>query len=180
MTQTISIVRGNTTVTGDNSTRVVLFTNSATGFATRVIPNYFTIGSNNSIIGSSSGYLELINQAQATTFGIIAYHFSSPASSGEISLFPQNSTTQTTIANINNNTTNSRQFYSGQFISNGAIPEAFGATTSGSRGSFMPSNFYIGPSDQLRVYGSARAMQGKSNTPQTITVRYSFTLITES
>jgi hypothetical protein len=95
-------------------------------------------------------------------------------------MFPQASSSLSTLVSPTSTSGNSRQIYQGMYVVGAAIPEAYGLSSNGTRGSYMPNNFYIGPNDQVRVYGSTRAIQGKSAVPQTISIRYSFTLITES
>jgi hypothetical protein len=192
MPQTISLVRGTTSVTGNSTSNVTLFTNSGTGIATRVIVNQLTfyIGAS----ASGSGYL------------INLYHQSS---GGYNSIVGQ-------IANGGSGTIpRTEQWLIGGFpsskvigsTSQGNMPDSFvmGSTDTGGGGAqdvlywpasttrmqigsnsstgqykHCPQTFWIGPSDVLRIKAGWNQAGGKGGTPATVNIGYSFTLITET
>lgn len=176
MAQTISIVRGSTTIT--NNSTGTLFTNGSSGNGTRVIVvQLFYSGTNNASGNRQTGGILLINGSGVgeTPIGITGsggYRVSSigPALSASIPQGPVFSST----GNI------------------GAVLTGLpGMTTSGiayspvtgsnEPSSMVPQTFWIGPSDAVRTKPIGfREVSGKSTTDASVTVRYSFILITES
>jgi hypothetical protein len=172
MAQTISIQRGSTTVT--NASTVTLFTNGSSGNGTRVIINQLAYSGTNSASGNRTSGGSLINNGSGvgqTPIGMVGTG-NSPANF--VSPFLS---TDVPIATV--------------FTTGGSLVSSFTGAPSlsltGSNGvangtlSMMPQTFWIGPSDviQTRPFGFLTAV-GKGATNSTVTVYYSFTLITES
>jgi hypothetical protein len=174
MAQTISIQRGSTTVT--NGSTVTLFTNGSSGLGTRIIINQLAYSGTNTASGNrSSGGSLIINGSGvgATPIGMVGTG-NSPATY----VAPFLSSNVSTAITFNT---------SGSFSTGVTGVTAMGITGSGTVGistgvqSMMPQTFWIGPSDviQTRPFGFLTS-SGKGGTNSTVTIYYSFTLITES
>lgn len=176
MPQTISLVRGTATVTGNGTNSVTLFTNSASGIATRVIPNQLAVCGASTALSYVSGTLSISGSASETVIGVTALN----STIGTDCLFFIPS--QGSGANVSSSV-------SGVFSVNGYFPvTSFGSrrtnsssVSSGLDSNILPNSFWIGPSDSLIMRAFFYTNVGKGgNVPSTVTVRYSFTLITES
>jgi hypothetical protein len=173
MAQTISLVRGTATIATANGTNVVtLFTNSASGIATRVIVNQLTVTSSSLSTTATGTSLSLFNSGSGTAESIIggAYSYQSQ---NRLTVTPSQSlsgfggaSASGTLA-VGGTLAGGRDFFQQP-------------TTSGNNYNICPTNFWIGPSDIIRAKSQWYATSGKSNVPQSVTIAYSFTLITES
>jgi hypothetical protein len=177
MAQTVSIQRGSTTITSGSV--ATLFTNGSGGLGTRVIINQIAVTGTNGASGTRSPGLSIIINGSGvgqTAVGLVRAYQSNqgtvapmfPAQFG-MSVNSQNSVLATGMPVFTSNTPDS--MYYPQGISGGV------AITTGC----MPQTFWIGPSDgvQCLPFGFATP-SGKSQVPSSVTIRYSFTLITES
>lgn len=167
MPQTVAIQRGTTVVS--NETFVTLFTQSG-GNATRVITNmlvwYFNTDSPNT-------YVSLYQTSAGGGASVLGYYYATNDRGGQASPDPNfnaNTNGTSSILPVRGAFNTGTQNYMGLILPtslNGLGTPAY------SRSTFVPQNFWIGPSDSVRfaVYG-----QGVS----TINVAWSFTTITES
>lgn len=192
MAQTIALQRGTTTVTTNGSTQATLFTQSSSGIATRVIPNAIGVYFSNPQPQASSipiicgiyctisggqtlliGYLHLGNSAYARSFQFpISAMPNTGASNG---VWNSNNTI---VSSVTPTITNNGTLGIGDLsLENVSINYPLGNNP---RIAILPSSFYIGPSDiiKIRVYGLAQS--GKSQIPTTANITYSFTTITET
>jgi len=187
MAQTIALQRGTATVSGDGSTFVTLFT-QAGGTATRVIVNQLTMSFSAQLSTSSNACLYLTSSGgQSSVLGIMSrgdtgsqYATQFPAGSSNdnawfggtagttgncLSLSPMIQQTGTSGDMSAGNCSSVNLSYSGPSVSRFAV---------------LPQNFYIGPSDVLKMKVRAQTISGKSTVNQTATLSWSFTTITES
>jgi hypothetical protein len=179
MAQTISVVRGTVNFVGNGSTYGTLFTNASTGIATRVITNYYSANMGNSSSNFHYSNLEVYTPS-TSGFALIGFHSltnASTSTTGTVNFLPQNTITNQVT---NQATGSAKNVYTGIYLQNGTIPEGYVPSSSNQRGSYMPSNFWIGPSDVVRAKGISYYVSGKSQLTGNITINYSFTLITES
>jgi hypothetical protein len=199
MPQTISIQRGSVTYTAAGNTtanQTTLFTNTSSGFGTRVIINYLVV-QNASVQGSGFQY------TSATASGSLAAV--SPGTSGTIigGMFASSSiqamampimdagqaigaggtisAVTAPLRFINANVANAGQAGFQQVNPDG-IQLRFSDTGSGG---YCPRNFWIGPSDVIRWYPKTSAYnppvgKGFGTVIYTQTLIYSFTCITET
>ena len=172
MAQTISIVRGSTTVT--NASTVTLFTNGSSGNGTRVIINQLAYSGTNTASGNRSSGGTLINNGSGvgqTPIGMVGTG-NSPANF--VSPFLSTNVSTATVFGTSGTLASSYT---------GAPSIALTGTNGLGNGimSMMPQTFWIGPSDviQTRPFGFLTSV-GKGSTNSTVTIYYSFTLITES
>jgi len=197
MAQTISIQRGSVSYTarGNNSTSNIttLFTNTSSGYGTRVIINYLTV-QNPYVTGS--GY----DQGGARCGGLLGVV--SSGTTGAIIGGMVNGTTATNvfqmpigdsgIAATGGGTTlfaapraRASQATNNQVGYTGTFPNNINFTVSDStNGGYCPRNFWIGPSDVIKWWpfdSSYTIPSGKSSIVNyyTQTLYYSFTCITE-
>jgi hypothetical protein len=183
MAQTIALQRGTTTVTGNGTTEVTLFTQSG-GTATRVILNQ--LGASISEVPSNA-YMTLIHQVSGGhTFvlGILKY----PASGARSFQFPSGASSDQAFSgnSVLSSTSASKLISSMPVIysdgtsgvanvSPNSIGIEWATSANDTRMAMLCSNFYMGPSDSLRIRCRA---DGAGTT--TATISYSFTTITES
>jgi len=191
MAQTISLVRGTTSVTGNGTSNVTLFTNSGTGIATRVIVNQLTFYIGGS--ASGSGYLiNLYHQSSGgynSIVGQIANGGSGTIPRTEqwlIGGFPStrvigNSSQGTAVDSFCMGST-SGAAGSTDVLSFDASTTRMSIGSNSSNGQYKhcPQTFWIGPSDVLRIKAGWNQAGGKGGTPATVNIGYSFTLITET
>lgn len=185
MPQTIALQRGTTTVTANSTSAVTLFTQSG-GLATRVIVNQLAVS-----------FSDLVDETQ-TTVGV--YHESSGGQTSLIGLFRRTDATsiralQFPVGAFTNNNWGGTPFPSSSEYSN-QLPIIFQGSTAGDmfssnpnsiqavysnpthlRFAVLPSNFYIGPNDSIRI--KIRGFNTSSGAT-TATISYSFTTITET
>lgn len=172
MPQTISIQRGSTTITSGSIG--TLFTNGSGGLGTRVIINQLAFTGTNSAPGNrSSGGVLIINGSGVgqTPIGVVSTG-SNPSSFVSPFLSPNSNTAVAfgTSGTVQNS-------YIGP-----SIMTLFGANgISNGMATMLMQTFWIGPSDavQTRPFNFL-TQSGKSSFDSAVTVRYSFTLITES
>lgn len=173
MAQTISLVRGTATIATANGSNVVtLFTNSASGIATRVIVNQLTVTSSLSSTNNTGTGLAIFNNGSGTAESMIGGVYT-PSTVSRLSVTPSQSLGSTLSSS------NSANFYIGGTLVAG---RDFFQIPIGNQNNYniCPTNFWIGPSDAIRAKCQWYSVSGKSNTPQSVTIAYSFTLITES
>lgn len=174
MPQTISIQRGSTTVT--SSAVGTLFTNSSVGLGTRVIINQlFFLGTNNAAGNRTSGGTLIINGSGVgqSPIGTVGSGTTPSAALGPF-----------LSANIpfGVNGQNGVSYNGSPALTLGQAQPGIAASTGATNvNSVMPQTFWIGPSDAIQVspYGFI-TQSGKSTSLSVVTIRYSFTLITES
>lgn len=183
MAQTIALQRGTTTVTGNGTTEVTLFTQSG-GTATRVILNQ--LGASISEVPTNA-FMTLIHQVSGGhdfVLGILKFgssgarSFQFPSGASPNQAFSGSSALTSTSASklisimpvINSDGTSgvANVSPSGVFVD-------WATSAADTRMAILCSNFYMGPSDSLRIRCRA---DGVSTT--TATISYSFTTITES
>jgi len=169
MAQTITIQRGTTTVS--NGSNTLLFTQSS-GTATRVIMNMVSFYSS----GQTSSPTLTVYMASSTGGGSIIGYWKTnnnvwqgqltPANNGYGPLqYGGNSGSLPISGQINAN--GGPQYLTNELTAN------VNFVSSSSNFSYMPSNFYLGPSDSIRL-------GWYDNNGNSLTVAYSFTTITES
>jgi len=173
MPQTISLVRGTATISSANGTNsVTLFTNSASGIATRVIVNQLTVTSNQSSITSYGTSLSFFNSGSGTAESIIGGVYSHQAQQ-RLTVTPSQSLSGFGSAN------NSGSISVGGTLAGGR--DFFQQPTpAGTNYNICPINFWIGPSDVILAKVQWYSGSGKSINPASVTIAYSFTLIRES
>ena len=177
MAQTVSIQRGSTTITSGSA--ATLFTNSASGLGTRIIINQILVTATNNSAGTRSPGLTIIINGSGVG--------QTPV--GQVRAYQTNSTVVAPMFpaqyGMTVNTGNG-VLYTGMPIFTSATPSTayypqgvtggVSVTTGG-----MPQTFWIGPSDAVQCLPfDFTSGSGKSAAPSTVTIRYSFTLITES
>lgn len=166
MAQTISVVKGTTTCADSSS--VTLYTNSG-GIASRVIPNMISWYANSNGI-AGSGNLNFFSSAGGSC--VIGY-YKGPYGSGQGQFMPANNG----VGPLQYGGNSSYVSVNGAIAAGGAVGTYIGAwpanyaQPSGSAMSYLPSNFWMSPSDYLTFSWQA----GTS-----VTIAYSFTIITES
>lgn len=178
MPQTISIQRGSTTIT--NGQIGTLFTNGSGGFGTRVIVNQLAFTGNNNGSGNArnTGGTLIINGSGVgrTPIGVAA-----SGGSTQTFLSPFFGTGMSPFVN----TVNSSIFGGAPMLQLNA-PAQYPTSVPGSASavaSCMVQTFWIGPSDVVQAgpFGFTTFVGGKTgNVNSSVTVLYSFTLITES
>ena len=177
MAQTIAIQRGTQTLV--SNTRTTLFTQSG-GTATRVIFNQITFASANSvdmyypavclIHASSSGPTNVIGLMKAASGSIYSLNFMPNGNATAPNQFGYSGT-----GNAYNGAVMLQQS-TGNIYMGGANPTyvTYTAATSGSNYcSYMPSNYWSGPSDSIKI----KWYDGNGND---CSVGWSMTTITES
>jgi len=191
MPQTIALQRGTTTVTTDGSTQATLFTQSG-GIATRVIPNAIGVYFNNP--QPNTGFGNLLCGIYCTISGgqtlLVGYMNLGSSQYNRSFQFPigamPNAGASNGVWNTNNTIvspttptiTNNATFGIGDLsLTSLSINYPLGNNP---RIAILPSSFYIGPSDIIRIRVFGLAPSGKSSTPTTAGVTYSFTTITET
>jgi hypothetical protein len=187
MAQTVALQRGTTTVNGNNGT-VTLFTQSG-GNATRVIVNQLGFyASTASRYGLNIGVYLASSGGQTTFLGRL---YEGPQSS---SRFQSQFVLTGGVVNLNgaNIGTSNNMFptlpslagYSGTNTDMGGISLGDAALNYSSSSNqyygFLPTNFFMGPSDSIKVKAYWYTTSGKSTIFGTVNVGYSFTTVTES
>jgi hypothetical protein len=190
MPQTIALQRGTTTLTGDGTTSVTLFTQSG-GIATRVIVNQLSF------------FFSSALDANADMRGIV-YHQSSGGQGSVLGILKNTQGTtslkavQFPVGSFTNNpwtglspTATALPFMGVPYIGStnatedmltsptGSVNNTY-SSTSNERGSAITQNFYIGPGDSIRIKFNARTNVNDVSTPTTVNIGYSFTTITET
>ena len=185
MPQTIALQRGTTTVTGNGTDSVTLFTQSG-GTATRVILNqlgaYFSADFNqttsvavfHNVSGGQSFLLGLLRDSDrrrscqfapgAATNNAFAGNVGQTAAG----TFEQRSM----MPSIGSGGTSGV----GSAAANAVVIEYYGTTTANAKFAIFPSNFYMGPGDSISV----KVLASTDDTARTANISYSFTTITES
>lgn len=176
MAQTISIQRGTTTIT--NNSVGTLFTNGSGGFGTRVIINQLAFSGTNNASGNRDTGGVLINNGSGvgqTPIGVVGsggqrLGFAAPFLSSTVASSPTFNTGGDMRGNL-----------VGVPAMNLSGSVGISTSTNFPFSSIMPQTFWIGPSDviQVRPIGFIET-SGKSTANASVTVYYSFTLITES
>ena len=181
MAQTISIQRGQTTLTGNGTSSVTLFTNGSSGASTRVIINQLSFSiAQSSSFGNTSATMYLTTSGGGTS--PIGSLYTSTALGPQITpILTQNP--NTSVAMTTSNAISA--VGGGMFASSLGAPNIISSINSGKDGTYtyigvFPTNFWIGPSDAIKVCTLYRYSSGKGGAFATVTVHYSFTLITES
>ena len=177
MAQTISLQRGTATVTGDGTSFATLFTNGSTGLGTRVIVNQLQITGNS---GTQECYARLFNNGSGTARTILgqAYSFNNIGNGGTLTFYPTQNTFQ---QNFSNTTANAVQsFGSPVFLSSNPRVSIIASGNQNPNYTLLPTTFWIGPSDAIQMSSYMKYISGKSTPSATVTIAYSFTLITES
>lgn len=179
MAQTITLQRGSTTVTGNGTSFATLFTNGSTGIATRVIVNQLQIsGANAGNAGECNARLFNNGSGSARTLVGQAYSYSSLGSSAILTFFPSQVNQQS--SNANSSVVGIPSYGAPIFANNVAKTSVLVSGTVQPNYTLLPTTFWIGPSDVVQMSSYMYNVSGKSNTPSTVTIAYSFTLITES
>jgi hypothetical protein len=188
MAQTIALQRGTTTVSAGGNTVVTLFTQSG-GTATRVIINqlivYFTSGppgvsgnGMNLYLTSSGGYSSIIGQMKYESSGSMwAWQANTGAPNNGF-----NGTSPGTSNAINSANPFTFQSTSAGDMITGTTSQTYMQYSNTSFNAYcnFPANFYMGPSDALKLKVRGLYTSGKGTASGTANVGYSFTTITES
>lgn len=181
MPQTISLQRGTTSIVANGTNSVTLFTNSASGIATRVILNQLvwqnaSVSSNNSTFvlfhRSSGGYdsiIGFIRTSQGNTYQSGQFN---PGNT--MPVMNQVGTVSVNMPMASFMTTMNASTMSSDSTQNLNISVPSSSTVQ----NMMPNNFWIGPSDSLFI--KSNFINNDSGQTATLSVGYSFTLITES
>ena len=177
MAQTVSIQRGSTTTT--SGTAATLFTNGSSGLGTRIIINQISVsGTNNSAGTRNPGLSIIINGSGVgqTPIGLVrAYQTNA---SVVAPLFPAQ---YGMAVNTGNGVLNTGMpVFTSATPSTVYYPQGVTGGVTVTTGA-MVQTFWIGPSDGVQCLPfDFNSGSGKSASPSTVTIRYSFTLITES
>lgn len=185
MPQTIALQRGTTTVTADSSSSVTLFTQSG-GLATRVIVNQLCMSFDSTVddiqttaavyhesSGGQTSMIGLFRRVDATTMRALQFPVGAFTNNNwEGAPFPSNSESSARLPII----------FQGNAIGDmfNTSPNSIQVVYSNPvniRFAVLPSNFYIGPSDSIKM--KIRAFS-TSTGATTATISYSFTTITET
>jgi hypothetical protein len=186
MAQTVALQRGTTTVSGTSTSTTTLFTQSG-GTATRVIVNNLSFySSTNAQQGLNIGFYNTSSGGQTSLVGYLyrpsantcySCQFLPYGSGSPFTGVPPGGTT-----NIYPSTPLLAGFTSNQDIG-GTSPGSINFTYP-SAGNLIingcPANFYMGPSDSLKIKATWYQIAGKSVNYGTVNISYSFTTITES
>jgi len=171
MAQTVTLQRGE--LTASHNTVTLLFTNAATGIATRMIPGYLSWTSN---FASVSGYCTfgvLRSGAASPNYAIFAACF--PAVAFRTVSFSPHDTSGTfgaALASVNNSVLLNNQGNAGL----ADTPKSMVNITSNiATKAFFNPNVIIGPSDAVYC-----AWYDNGGGSQAAVIQYSFALITES
>jgi len=170
MPQTISLQRGQ--VSASSSTTNLVFTNSASGISTRLIPGYLMILVSSADTGIVCTFGVRRNGASAgneAVFAIANSQGSFNATSGFS--FSPHDTAQNIEFPGSNQAPLSRAIWQGGMNARGFY---FGSASPNAYVAYYNNNVMIGPSDAVYVY-----FQSDAGT-RTATIQYCFTLITES
>lgn len=190
MPQTIALQRGTTTVSGDGSSAVTLWTQSD-GLATRVIVNQLcmSFGSTASNVAGFAAVLYLQSSGgQASVLGKLE---STNEGGGFASQWGVGASNANGFGGTGGGSPNTEVKSASPLVRQAGTAGDMLASNASSvtvnysvgnviRAGNLPSNFYIGPNDQLRMKVLAQRNQGKGNFPLTATISYSFTTITET
>ncbi|NBO56414.1 MAG: hypothetical protein EBU84_17890 [Actinobacteria bacterium] len=169
MAQTVTLQRGELTAT--HNTVNLLFTNAATGIATRMIPGYLSWTSNFATVFGYCTFGVLRSGAASPNYAIFAANY--PSDAARTTSFSPHDTTGTfgvALANANNSvllyndTAGLLNAKAIQFLTSNVASKAF----------FNP-NVIIGPSDAVYC-----AWYDNGGGSRAAVIQYSFALITES
>jgi hypothetical protein len=184
MAQTIALQRGTTTLTANGTDSVTLFTQSG-GTATRVILNQ--LGASLSNVPNNA-YMTLIHQVsggQTFVLGILKYgssgarsfQFAPGASSANpFAAIPMLTSTSNSGGRAPTPIIHSDGSDGVANIAPNIVSVTWPTGAAEDRYGMLCSNFYMGPSDSLRIRCKADLGEGYP----TATISYSFTTITES
>lgn len=178
MAQTIALQRGTTSVTADG-TIVTLFTQSG-GTATRVILNQLSWYLN-AIQNSGSPTAIVLHTSSGGQTSVLGYYRRTNGSmySGQFLIGGNNSAWNSTGAASTGNISSNPAMTGGSGGMGNDQPSLEYSGTS-TYTSSMPSTFYIGPGDSIKIKIYSSAGTGKSFVYRTANIGYSFTTITES
>lgn len=168
MAQTIALQRGEVTMTQNTAT--LLFTNTSSGTATRMMVGYLSWTSDNPTVYGSCAFGILRNGESSPNFSAFAAS-SGPVTRRMVSFSPSNTRTGWHGQGI------SATEYSPLMSNNSAgLVQAtpFGSTTSGPYNAYYNTDVMLGPSDA--VYCS---WYDNGGTSQSAIVQYCFVLVTE-
>lgn len=197
MPTTVSLQRGSVTYLADGSSTAnitTLFTNSASGIATRVIINYITI--NNPYVGGGNintrnyqaqGYLGLVNGNASTIIAYMQGTVTTPNITNGVmtaSMPIADSGAPFSTAGLGVNFTNTA-IATNEIGWQNQRPNNIQFNVGGAAQGYCPRTFWIGPSDSIRWWPRLSQwieQSGKTTIPRIVTqtLYYSFTLITES
>lgn len=182
MAQTVALYRGTTTATSSGGS-VTLFTNSASGIATRVILNqlvFYSAGSGNNWTYLYASLLHISSAGPTSLIGHIRNVYSN---AGNGLQFYQGMQGDNGLQFASQGTGGSAPATGQYFNQSGAAGAGMNVNPSGIAVNFPQTNsnvanwcvnnFWIGPSDAI-------AFRFTENTGYSATVGYSFTTITES
>lgn len=189
MPQTIALQRGTTSVTSDSSSVVTLFTQSG-GTATRVIVNnlgvYFTTLPNSGSVSmllyiSQSGGQDMVIGQLSTSDRTRSYQFLAGSSTNNSFMGVGLSQSSSSNNNVVPSTPQIRSTGSnGVASANANQISVVYSSLSTTQLAVLNSNFYMGPSDSIKMKIQASVTSGKSVISTTGNISYSFTTITES
>lgn len=171
MPQTITLQRGQ--ISASSSSTNLVFTNSASGIATRLIPGYLGILVSSADTGVRCVFGVRRSGAIAGTESVFAIAFNQGSfnSTDGFSFSPHDTANQSMGVGGGSTTSQSQAIWQGGL---NAYPFYYGSSTPNAFAAFKHNNVMIGPSDAVYVY-----FQSDAGT-RTATIQYCFTLITES
>jgi len=171
MAQTVTLQRGELTAT--HNTVNLLFTNAATGIATRMIPGYLSWTSDFASVFGYCTFGVLRSGASSPNYAIFAACYPAVAFR-TVSFSPHDTsgTFGTALANANNSVLLNNQGNAG--LSTRPLSKLF-ITSNDSAKAFYNPNVIIGPSDAVYC-----AWYDNGGGSQAAVIQYSFALITES
>jgi len=196
MPQTVALQRGTVSVSADNTTQATLFTQSG-GIATRVIINSLTVGFSPSLQSSRDLCIMVSLQQSGGHNSLLGYIFQTSYGNSNFQFAPGVNTVNSfygTPSSGNAPTPSNKLLSSQPVISGGGsggignasaanVQFRYPSTTGEGVGNIntINSNFYMGPSDSIRMKIQGWYTSGKgAHLYSTATISYSFTTITES
>jgi len=184
MAQTIALQRGTTTVAGSGASSVTLFTQSG-GTATRVILNQLSFYNSTSASNSSSRVLVYLTSSGGQT-SVLGYLFGSNGTGYSYQFLPGGGNSNVG-AGVSTAVLGQCPVIQSSNTSadigtpNPSNVSASFDTSTGRNQAIFPSNFWMGPSDSIKIKAYQSYTSGKSTLQvATVNIGYSFTTITES
>lgn len=170
MPQTISLQRGQVSLS--SSTSSLVFTNSASGISTRLIPGYIMMRMNSADTGITCTFGVLRNGAAVGNEAVFAIANSQGGfnSTDGFSFSPHDAALNVSYAGGTSTSQFVKAIYDGGLLCNSMY---FG-TSNNAYQAYYNNDVMIGPSDAIYAYFRSNA------GTRTATVQYCFTLITES
>lgn len=171
MPQTITLQRGQ--ISASSSSTNLVFTNSASPIATRMVPGYLGVKLNSADTGLRCVFGVRRSGASAGSECVFAIADSQGSfnSTDGFSFSPHDTANQLMGVGGGSTSTQSQAIWQGGLNAYGFY---FGSSTPNAYVALKHNNVIIGPSDEIYVY-----FQSSAGT-RTATIQYCFTLITES